>query len=166
MYRYESWTIKKAEHWRTGGAFELWCWRRLMWVPWTARRSNQSILKDINPEDSLEGLVLKLKLQYFSPDAKSWLIGRSWFWERLKARVEGDDRRWDGWMASCLSGHEFEQTQDIVKDKEVWHATVHSVTKSWTWLSNWTTTNFLVLESPTYNFFSPKLGWTALPVGS
>ena len=64
MYRCESWTIKKAEHWRTD-AFELWCWRRLLWVPWTARRSNQSILKEISPEYSLEGLMLKLKLQYF-----------------------------------------------------------------------------------------------------
>ena len=72
---YESWTIKKSEHWRID-AFELWCWRRLLRVPWTARRSNQSILKEISPECSLEGVMLKLKLQYFGHHAKSWLIGK------------------------------------------------------------------------------------------
>ena len=97
----ESWTVKKAEH-RRIDAFELWCWRRLLRVPWTARRSNQSILKEISPGISLEGLMLKLKLQYFwPPHVKSWLIGkRLWCWEGLGAREEGDDRGWDGWMAS------------------------------------------------------------------
>ena len=96
MYRCESWTIKKAEHSRID-AFELWCWRRLLRVPWTARRSNQSILKEISPEYSLEGLMLKLKLQYFGH-----LVGRAnslkkpWCWERLKAKGEGGCRRWDG----------------------------------------------------------------------
>ena len=76
VYTYEeSWTIKKAERWRID-AFELWCWRRLLSVPWTAKRSNQSVLKKINPEYSLEGLMLKLKLQYLSPDSESWLIGK------------------------------------------------------------------------------------------
>ena len=101
MYGCESWTIKKAECWRID-AFELWCWKRLFRVPWTARRSNQSILKEISPEYSLEGLMLKLKLQYFSHLMwRNWDIGKkTWCWERLKVGGEGDDRRWDGWMTS------------------------------------------------------------------
>ena len=91
-YRCESWTIKKAERWRTN-AFKFWCWRRLLRVPWTVRRSNQSIVKEINPDYSLEGLMLKLKLQYFGHQK------RPWCWERLVAEEE-DDSRWDGWMAS------------------------------------------------------------------
>ena len=94
MYGYDCWTIKKAEHQRIA-AFELWCWRRFLRVPWTARRSNQSVLKEINPEYSWEGLMLKLKLQYFDH-----LNQRFWCWERLKAGGEGDDRGQDGWMAS------------------------------------------------------------------
>ena len=99
MYGCESWTIKKAERWRID-AFELCCWRRLLRVPWTARRSNQSILKEISLEYSLEGLMLKLKLQYFGHLMRKltpWK--RPWCWERLKVG-EGDDREWDGWMAS------------------------------------------------------------------
>ena len=100
MYGCESWTIKKAEHWRTD-AFELWCWKRLLRVPWTARRSNQSILKEISPEYSLEGLMLKLKLQNFGHLLpKLTHLKRPWCWERLNAGGEGDDRGWDGWMAS------------------------------------------------------------------
>ena len=100
MFGCESWTIKKAERQRTD-AFELWCWRRLLRVPWTARRSNQSILKEISPEYSLEGQMLKLKLQTLA----SWCeelthLKRPWCWERLKAGGERDDRGWDGWMAS------------------------------------------------------------------
>ena len=98
MYGCESWTVKKAEHWRID-AFELWCWRSLLRVPWAAKRSNQSILKEINPEYSLEGLMLKLKLQYFGHKELTHLK-RPWCWERLKARGEGDNRVWDGWMAS------------------------------------------------------------------
>ena len=100
MYGCESWTIKKAECWRTD-AFELWCWRRLLRVPWTARRSNQSILKEISPGFSLEGLTLKLKLQYLGHlIRRTDSLKRPWCWERLKAGGEGDDRGWDGWMAS------------------------------------------------------------------
>ena len=100
MYGCESWTIKKAEH-RRIDAFELWCWRRLLRVPWTARRSNQFILKKINPEYSLEGLMLKLKLQYFGHlMQRTYSLERPWCWERLKVGEEGDDRGWDGWMAS------------------------------------------------------------------
>ena len=98
MYGYESWTVKKAERWRTD-AFELWCWRRLLKVPWTARRSNQSILEVISPGISLEGMIVKLKLQYFGHLMRRvthWK--RLWCWEGLGAG-EGEDRRWDGWMA-------------------------------------------------------------------
>ena len=96
---YQSWTIKKAEHWRID-AFELWCWRRLLRVPWTARRSNQSILKEINPEYSLEGLMLKLKPNTWATwwEVTHWK--RPWCWERLKAGGEGDDKGCDVWMAS------------------------------------------------------------------
>ena len=100
MYGCESWTIRKAEHQRID-AFELWCWRRLLRVPWTARRSNRSILKEISPEYSLEGLMLKLKLQYFGhlmwrTDSFEKIL----CWKRLKTGGEGYYRRWDGWMAS------------------------------------------------------------------
>ena len=103
MYGCESWTIKKAKCQRID-AFELWCWRRLLRVPWTARRSNQFILKEINPECSLAWLMLKLKLQYFGH-----LMRRAdsfektlWCWERLKVGGEGDEREWDGWLASRI----------------------------------------------------------------
>ena len=100
MYGYENWTIMKAELWRID-AFELWCWRRLLRVPWTARRSNQSILEEISPEYSLEGLMLKLKLQYFGHLLwRTDSLEKTWCWERLKAGGEGDDRGWDVWMAS------------------------------------------------------------------
>ena len=100
MYGCESWTIKKAEHWRID-AFELWCWRRLLKVPWTARRSNQSILKEISPGCSLEGLMLKLKLQYFGHlMQRADSLEKTWSWERLRAGREGDNGGWDGWMAS------------------------------------------------------------------
>ena len=100
MYGCESWTIKKAER-RRIDAFEVWCWRKLLRVPWTARRSNQSILKEISPEYSLKGLMLKLKLQYFATwwkELTHWK--RPWCWERLKSGGEGNDRGWGGWMAS------------------------------------------------------------------
>ena len=100
MFGCKSWTLKKAEHWEID-AFELWCWRRLLRVPWTARRSNQSILKETNPDYSLEGLMLKLKLQYFGhlmerADSLEKIDAR----KRLKAGGEGDDRGWDAWMTS------------------------------------------------------------------
>ena len=96
----ESWTKKKAKHWRID-AFELWCWRRLLRVPWTARRSNQSILKEISPDYSVEGLMLKLNLQNFGHLSEELThLKRPWCRERLKARGEGDDRGQDGWMAS------------------------------------------------------------------
>ena len=96
----ESWTIKEAEHWRID-AFELWCWGRVLRVPWKARRSNQSILKEMSLEYSFEGLMLKLKLQYLATWCKElthWK--RPWCWERLKVGREGDDREWNNWKAS------------------------------------------------------------------
>ena len=96
----ESWTIRKSECWRID-AFELWCWRRLLRVPWTAGRSNQSILEEISPGCSLVGLMLTLKLQYFATWCEELIQWkRPWYWERLRAGGEGDDRGWDGWMAS------------------------------------------------------------------
>ena len=100
MYGCESWTVKKAEHWRID-AFELWCWRRLLRVPWTARRSNQSILKEISPGCSLEGLMISWNsniLATWCKELTHWK--RLWCWEGLGAGGEGDDRGWDGWMAS------------------------------------------------------------------
>ena len=99
-YGCERWTIKKAEC-QIIYAFKLWCWRRLLRFPWTARRSNQSILKEISPEYSLEGLTLKLKFQYFATRCEELThLKRPWCWERSKAGEEGDNRGWDGWMAS------------------------------------------------------------------
>ena len=113
MYGCESWTIKKAECWKID-AFELWCWRRLLRVPWTARRSNQSFLKEISPEYSLEGLVLNIHWKDWSWSWNSntlatWWeelthLKRPWCWERLKAGGEGDNRGWYGWMASLTQG--------------------------------------------------------------
>ena len=108
MYGCESWTIRKTEC-RRIDAFELWCWKRFLRVPWAARRSNQSILKEISPEHSLEGLMLKLKFQYFGyPMQRIDSLGKTVMLGKIEGR-RGDDRGWDGWMASLLSGHEFEQ---------------------------------------------------------
>ena len=148
LYGCESWTIKKAECWRID-AFELWCWRRLLRFPWTARRSHQSILKENSTEYSLEGLMLKLKLQYFGhlmEELTYWK--RPWCWERVKAGGEGGSRGWDGWMASPSWWTSLSKLQEWVIDREAWHAAVHGVTKSWTELSDWTKLSWFVPTPP------------------
>ena len=146
-YGCESWTIKKAEC-QTTDAFELWCWRRLLRVPWTARRSNQSILKEISPEYLLEGLMLKLKLQYFGhlmrradSFAKSLMLGKT-----EGRRRRGQQRmRWLGGINDSVD-MSLSELGEMVKDRKSWHAAVHGVAKSQTQLSHWTTTTEWLYE--------------------
>ena len=136
--RCESWTPKKAEGWRID-AFELWCWKKVLRVPWAARRSDQSILKEISPEDSLKGLMLKLKLQYFGHlMRRANSLEKTLMLERLRAGREGDDREWDGWVASLTMDMSLNKLQELVMDREAWRAAVHGVTKSQTRLREWT----------------------------
>ena len=137
MYGCESWTIKKGEHQRID-AFELWCWRRLLRVSWTARRSNQSILKEINTEYSIEELMLKLKLQNFGQlMQRTDCLKRPWCWERLKAGGERVNRRWNGWMASLTQWACLSKFQKLVMDKEACHAAGYGVANCQTQM-NWT----------------------------
>ena len=158
MYGRESYTIKKAENRRIDDS-ELWCWKKPLRGPWTARRSNQSILKEVNPEYSLERLMLKLNLQYFgylmwrtdslenefSNDSRNDSLKNQfpWCWERLKAGGEGDDRGWDGWMASLTQWTwVWASSGSWWWDREAWRGAVNGVAKSRTWLSNWTELNW------------------------
>ena len=171
MYGCESWTVKKAEHWGID-AFELWCWRRLLRVPWTARRSKQSILKEIRPEYSLEGLMLKLKLQSFGH-----LMWRTDSLEKTLMLGEIGGRRRRGqermrWLDGITDSMDMSMSRlwELVMDSKAWRAAVHGVARSWTRVSDWTERITCVVVDLKYQAgryvqgLPVPLFWTGLPL--
>ena len=144
MYGCESWSIKKAEHQRID-AFELQCWRRFLRVPWTARRSNQSILKEISPEYSLEGEAETRIL--WPPDSKNWFFWKDPDLEKIEGRRRRGQQKMR-WLDGIIDSTDMSlsKLQEMVKDRGAWHATVHGIANSWTRLSNWTTTRTTELD--------------------
>ena len=158
MYGCESWNIKKAEC-RRIDAFELWYWRRLLRVPWTARRSNQSILKEISPEYTLEGLMLKLKLQYLATWCEELThLKRPWCWERLKVGGEGDNRGWDGWLGGVTDSIDMSLCKlwELVMNREAWllrSMGLWRVGHDWATELNWTELYILVKFKALASYF-------------